>query len=386
MANRFDPGRLFRGLSRLPMFQFHFVWGPVNSLLLLLGLGLTLLILDVLGRASEGSAAAAGFSALFLLMLAHFGPRWDRLLGGLLIVAIALGMFLPSSVALTTGIAVATVLACCVQVLSHWDKAILLRLGRFQGVRGPGLCFILPFVDRFEAVVDQRLRATDFRAERILTLDTVPVYVDAICFWLVWNAEKAVLEVADYSEAVILSAQTALKDAVGRHELADLLSDRQKLGEEIQKALDEKISAWGITIQSIEITDVVIPEGLEEAMSKRAQAERERQARIILATAESEIAESFVAAAEQYRGDPGALHLRAMNMVYEGIRQQGSMVLVPSAAVESMGLGAISGLAALARGQEAAGSHDVASAGGDSDPGSAAGLDSEPGRPKEDKS
>jgi regulator of protease activity HflC (stomatin/prohibitin superfamily) len=197
------------------------------------------------------------------------------------------------------------------------------------------------------------VRPTDFRAERILTLDTVPVYVDAICFWLVWNAEKAVLEVEDYVSAVILSAQTALKDAVGKHELADLLSARHKLGEEIQKALDEKTNAWGITIQSIEITDVVIPEGLEEAMSKRAQAERERQARVILSTAETEIAEKFAEASEQYRGNPEALHLRAMNMVFEGIRQRGSMIIVPSSAVETMGLGAIPGLVSLARGEEA---------------------------------
>jgi regulator of protease activity HflC (stomatin/prohibitin superfamily) len=178
------------------------------------------------------------------------------------------------------------------------------------------------------------------------------VYVDAICFWLVWNAEKAVLEVESYAQAVILSAQTALKDAVGKHELSDLLSSRQKLGEEIQRALDEKTSAWGITIQSIEITDVVIPEGLEEAMSKRAQAERERQARIILSTAETEISEKFAQAAEQYRDNPEALHLRAMNMVYEGIRQKGTMIIVPSSAVETMGLGAISGVAALAKGEQ----------------------------------
>ncbi len=238
--------------------------------------------------------------------------------------------------------------------MSQWDKAVLLRLGEFRGLRGPGLFVMVPFIDRVEAFIDQRVRATDFRAERILTLDTVPVYVDAICFWLVWNAEKAILEVTDFESAVILSAQTALKDAVGKHELAHLLSDRQRLGHEIQKTLDEKTSSWGITIQSIEITDVVIPEGLEEAMSKRAQAERERQARVILSTAEAEIAEDFAAAAEQYRGNPEALHLRAMNMVYEGIRQRGTMIIVPSSAVETMGLGNLTGIAAMAKSQERA--------------------------------
>jgi regulator of protease activity HflC (stomatin/prohibitin superfamily) len=249
-----------------------------------------------------------------------------------------------------TGIALAAILSCVVQVASQWEKAILLRLGRYRGLRGPGLFFILPFVDQIEAFVDQRVRVTDFRAERILTLDTVPVYVDAISFWLVWSAEKAVLEVADYAHAVILSAQAALRDAVGKHELNDLLSNREKLCDEIQLRVDEKTNAWGITIQSIEIIDVVIPESLEEAMSKRAQAERERQARIILATTEAEIAEKFAAAADQYRDDPTALHLRAMNMIYEGIRQKGSMIIVPSSAVETMGLGAVSGIAALAKG------------------------------------
>ncbi|MBW2279804.1 MAG: slipin family protein [Deltaproteobacteria bacterium] len=284
----------------------------------------------------------------------HVGRRWDQVLGAMLLVGIALGIAYPgeNTIAVVAGLGLSAAVAASVQVVSHWDKAILLRLGEFRGLRGPGLFVMAPFIDRIEAFVDQRVRATDFRAERILTLDTVPLYVDAICFWLVWDAEKAVLELESYQSAVILSAQTALKDAVGKHELADLLSNRQKLGAEIQKALDEKTNAWGITIQSIEITDVVLPEGLEEAMSKRAQAERERQARVILSTAEAEIAGKFAEAAAQYRGNPEALHLRAMNMVYEGIRQRGSMIIVPSSAVETMGLGAISGIAALARGEE----------------------------------
>ena len=349
MANR-DLGEI---LKRLPLFQAHFGWGPLNSVLLLAGMGVTIGLEGTRGRLSDDALLATGLAAIFLLVVAQLQPRWDAMLGSLLAVGIGLGVYAGTGAVLVGGIALSAVLACCVQVASHWDKAILLRVGHFKGLRGPGLFFIVPFIDRLESFVDQRLRATDFRAERILTLDTVPVYVDAICFWLVWNAEKAVLEVADYGQAVILSAQTALKDAVGRHELSSLLSDRHKLGTEIQQVLEEKTSAWGITIQSIEITDIMIPEGLEEAMSKRAQAEREGQARIILSTTEAEIAKNFTSAADEYRDDPVALHLRAMNMVYEGIRQQGSMILVPSSAVETMGMG-VPGYAALAKIQEAA--------------------------------
>lgn len=340
-------------LARLPIFKAHFAWNPLNSFVLLAGTGLTLGVMAARGPVDSRLAVAGGVAAIALVLALHLSRRWDQVIGGPVLVGIVLVTLFPGGPTgvLLAGITLSTVCAASLQVVSHWDKAVLLRLGEFRGLRGPGLFVMLPFLERVEAFIDQRVRATDFRAERILTLDTVPVYVDAICFWLVWNAEKAVLEVEDYASAVILSAQTALKDAVGKHELADLLSDRQKLGFEIQKTLDEKTSPWGITIQSIEITDVVIPEGLEEAMSKRAQAERERQARVILSTAESEIAGNFAEAADQYRDNPQAMHLRAMNMIYEGIRQRGSMIIVPSSAVESMGLGTIPGLAALARGE-----------------------------------
>jgi regulator of protease activity HflC (stomatin/prohibitin superfamily) len=343
----------FQRLAALPIFKSHFAWGPLNSFVLLAGVGVTAAVLYRRGDLSNDLAIATGVAGLFLIASMFLGRRWEQALGGVVIIAIALKLVFPAEtiLPLMTGIALSAVVACSVQVASQWQKAILLRLGRFRGLRGPGLFFILPFVDRVEAFVDQRVRATDFRAERILTLDTVPVYVDAMCFWLVWSAEKAVLEVADYAHAVILSAQAALRDAVGKHELSDLLSDREKLCDEIQKRVDEKTNAWGITIQSIEIIDVVLPEALEEAMSKRAQAERERQARIILSTTESEIAGKFAEAADKYRDDPAALHLRAMNMIYEGIRQKGSMIIVPSSAVETMGLGAISGLTSLAKGE-----------------------------------
>jgi regulator of protease activity HflC (stomatin/prohibitin superfamily) len=342
----------FRKLAALPIFKSHFGWGPLNSFVLLAGIAATAAVVYRQGDLSNDLAVATGIAAIYLSLCLFLGRRWEQALGGVLVVAIVFKLVLPAEeiLFLTAGIALSTVFSCVVQVASQWEKAILLRLGRYRGLRGPGLFFILPFVERIEAFVDQRVRASDFRAERILTLDTVPVYVDAISFWLVWSAEKAVLEVTDYAHAVVLSAQAALRDAVGKHQLTDLLSNREKLCNEIQQMIDEKTNAWGITIQSIEIIDVVIPEALEEAMSKRAQAERERQARIILSDTEAEIAEKFAAAADRYRDDPTALHLRAMNMIYEGIRQKGSMIIVPSSAVETMGLGGIGGITALAKG------------------------------------
>lgn len=248
------------------------------------------------------------------------------------------------------GFAVAgALLAPAIQIAYQWERSVLLRFGRFRGLRKPGLFAVLPIFDKVAQFVDQRVRVSDFSAETTLTSDTVPVNVDAIAFWMVWDAQKAVLEVESFEDAVILSAQTALRDAIGRNELAVLLSERDRLGREIQKVLDDKTSAWGITTSAVEIRDIVIPKGLEDAMSRQAQAERERQSRIILGTAETEIAEKFATASEHYQDNPVALHLRAMNMVYEGLRQKGSMVIVPSTAVESMGLGALGGLTALGR-------------------------------------
>jgi regulator of protease activity HflC (stomatin/prohibitin superfamily) len=238
----------------------------------------------------------------------------------------------------------ASLLVPCLQVAFQWERGVLLRFGKFVGIRGPGLFVILPVIDKVAQFVDQRIRASDFRAETTLTKDTVPVNVDAIAFWMVWDAEKSVLEVEDFESAVLLSAQTALRDAIGRSELAELLSHREQLGREIQQVLDAKTNAWGITVQTVEIRDIIIPQGLEDAMSKQAQAERERQSRIILGTAETEIAEKFAQASEAYKHNPVALHLRAMNMVFEGLKQKGSMVIVPSTAVETMGLGALGGL------------------------------------------
>ena len=234
-----------------------------------------------------------------------------------------------------------------IKVVQQWEKVAVLRLGKYLGLRGPGLCHIIPIIDTLSPYVDQRVRVASVSAESTLTRDTVPVNVDAIVFWLVWNAEKCILEVENFIEAINLSAQTALRESIGRHELAQMITERETLGRELQRILDEKTNPWGITVQSVEIRDVRIPQGLEDAMSRQAQAERERQARIILGQAETEISNSFVQAAASYAENPVALHLRAMNMLYEAIKEKGSMVIVPSSAVETMGLGGTLATASL---------------------------------------
>jgi regulator of protease activity HflC (stomatin/prohibitin superfamily) len=235
------------------------------------------------------------------------------------------------------------------QLVQHWDKVVVLRLGKFKKVKGPGLFLLFPFIDRITGFVDTRIRVTDFRAEKMLTMDTVPVDIDALCFWMVWDTKKAILEVENFLEAVILSAQTALRDGIGKHELSDLLSEREHIGREIQQILDAKTNPWGITILSIEMTDIIIPKDLEDALSRKAQAERERQSRVILGEAEIEVADKFKEAAKRYKDDPTALHLRAMNMIYEGIQKQGSIMLIPSQALDTMSLGATLGALALQR-------------------------------------
>jgi regulator of protease activity HflC (stomatin/prohibitin superfamily) len=238
-----------------------------------------------------------------------------------------------------------------IKVIQQWEKVALLRLGKYVGLRGPGLVVIVPVLETLSAFVDQRIRVANVTAESTLTRDTVPVNVDAIVFWMVWSAEKAVLEVEDFLEAVQMSAQTALRESIGRHELAQMITERETLGRELQRILDEKTNPWEITVQSVEVRDVRIPQALEDAMSRQAQAERERQARVILAQAETEISEKFVQAAAAYSENPTALHLRAMNMLYEAIKERGSMVIVPSSAVETMGLGGVLATTALAGGK-----------------------------------
>lgn len=236
-----------------------------------------------------------------------------------------------------------------IKVANQWEKCAVLRFGRYRGLQGPGMFHVIPVLDTISKYVDQRVRVTDVRAETALTADTVPINVDAIVFWVVWDAEKAILEVQDFFGAVMLASQTALLESIGRHELSQMIRERESLGHELQRLLEERTASWGVTIQSVEIRDVHIPPNLEDAMSRQAQAERERQARIILGTAETEISEKFAKAAELYQDNPIALHLRAMNMLYEAIKEKGSMVIVPSSAVETMGLGGMLATAALGK-------------------------------------
>jgi regulator of protease activity HflC (stomatin/prohibitin superfamily) len=236
-----------------------------------------------------------------------------------------------------------------IKIANQWERAVVLRLGKFRALKGPGPFFIIPIIESVVRSVDMRIRSTDFSSESTLTKDTVPVNVDAICFWMVWDAKKAILEVENFYLAIVLSAQTALRDIIGTHQLSELLTHREKLGKRLQEILDEKTNPWGITVQSVEIRDIILPKALEDAMSKEAQAERERHARIILGTAETEIAEKFAQAAKQYESNPGAMHLRGMNMLFEGLKEKGSMIIVPSSALETMNLGAIGGVAAMSQ-------------------------------------
>jgi regulator of protease activity HflC (stomatin/prohibitin superfamily) len=252
-----------------------------------------------------------------------------------------------NQVPLFVGFLIGVYLLFSIKIADQWEKVAVLRLGRFIGLRGPGLFHVIPIVDRLSRYVDQRVRVASVMAESTLTRDTVPVNVDAIVFWMVWNAEKSILEVEDFVQAITMSAQTGLRESIGRHELAQMITEREMLGRELQRILDEKTNPWGITVQSVEIRDVRIPQGLEDAMSRQAQAERERQARNILGQAETEISEKFAQAALTYQNNPVALHLRAMNMLYEAIKERGSMVIVPSSVVETMGLSGTLATAAL---------------------------------------
>jgi len=249
------------------------------------------------------------------------------------------------------GVLVGAYFLFAIKVVRQWEKVAVLRFGRYRGLRSPGLTLIIPVVDTLSPYVDQRVRVTKVTAESALTRDTVPVNVDAIVFWVVWNAEKSILEVENFIDAITMSAQTALRESIGRHELAQMITERETLGHELQHILDEKTNPWGITVQSVEIRDVHIPQALEDAMSRQAQAERERQARIILGQAETEISAKFEQASKVYEDNPTALHLRAMNMLYEAIKERGAMVVVPSSVVETMGLGGTLGIAALGKGQ-----------------------------------
>ena len=331
-------------------FRADFRFGPIN-MVVLLAICLGGLVLHLVIYPFDLQVVITMLAtALILAVTLRCSQIWESAL--ILATLAGLAIYLrhrPESWILVSAAVVAGLASPCIQMAYQWEKAVMLRFGSFRGLRGSGIFFMLPVIDKVSNYVDQRIRVTDFKAETTLTRDTVPVSVDAIAFWMVWDAEKAILEVEDFMHAVTLSAQTGLRDAIGKHELGDMLSHRERLGSEIQQVLDAKTNVWGITVQSVEIRDIIIPKALEDAMSRQAQAERERQSRIILATAETEIAEKFARASEHYKSNQAALHLRAMNMVYEGLKQKGSMIIVPSTAVETMGLGAMGGLTAFDR-------------------------------------
>jgi len=278
-------------------------------------------------------------------------PRVNVVSAAVLVLSLALGLGVTlltlNPAGAIVGALVGLLLSQSPKVARQWEKAVVLRLGRYAGLRGPGLFRIVPFIDTVSAWIDQRIITTSFAAEQTLTSDTVPVNVDAVLFWMVYDPEKAALEVQDYPQAVSWAAQTALRDIIGRTSLTELLRGRERIEGELQQLIDERSNPWGVTVQSVEMRDVVIPDSLQDAMSREAQAAREKQARIILGEAEVEIAHMFEKAAASYQDNPTALHLRAMNMLYEGLKEKGALMLVPSTAVESMGMGGLLGAAAL---------------------------------------
>ena len=242
---------------------------------------------------------------------------------------------------------VAILVASAVKVANQWEKAVVLRLGKFRVIQGPGLFFIIPVIDSIPYWIDTRVITTTFKTEKTLTRDTVPVDVDAVLFWKVIDSKKAALDVADYQSAISWASQTALRDVIGKTMLSDMLEGREKISADLQRIIDERTEPWGINVISVEVKDVLIPPALEDAMSMQAQAERERQARVILGDSERQVAQKFGEAALTYAGNPTALHLRAMNMLYEGLKQNSTIVVVPSSALESMQLGGLTGVTAL---------------------------------------
>jgi regulator of protease activity HflC (stomatin/prohibitin superfamily) len=257
----------------------------------------------------------------------------DAIIGGYVTVTMLIGFYI----------------LFALKVASQWEKVVVLRLGKFEKLAGPGPFWIIPIVDTVPTWIDHRVMVTPFSAEKTLTKDTVPVDVDAVLFWVVWDAEKAALEVEDYKVAIAWAAQTALREVIGQMDLANILIGRAKMDDELQRIIDERTTPWGVTVQSVEIRDVVIPQDLEDTMSRQAQAERERQARVILGESEKQIAASFAEASQAYADNPTALHLRAMNMLFEGLKEKGALVIVPSSAVDTMNLGGLSGVVSIAQ-------------------------------------
>jgi len=284
-------------------------------------------------------SSIAIFVGIVFYLAAILGAVWmdsagvgDTIIGIFVVVMILVGMYF----------------VFAIKVARQWEKGVVLRLGRFKGLRGPGIFWVVPIIDSVTRWIDHRVMVSSFNAEKTLTRDTVPVNLDAVLFWMVWDAEKASLEVEDYKSAIAWAAQTALREIIGQMTLADILVGRSKMDEVLQKIIDERTTPWGVTVQSVEIRDVIIPSDLEDAMSRQAQAERERQARVILGESEEQIAHSFAQASQSYITNPTALHLRAMNMLFEGLKERGAMVIVPASAIDSMNLGWLSGMVALA--------------------------------------
>jgi len=331
-----------------------FSYGVTSFFVLAFFLGIGI-VLQLIFFPSIPSQNIVTFTAIVLIAacLLILVPTWiSIILFSIILWLFVFGMLSSELYPLALSATVGLFISASVQLISHWDRVVVLRMGKFKKVHEAGLLVLIPLIDRIAEFVDTRIRATDFSAEKTLTSDTVPVYVDALAFWMIWDAKNAILEVENYMEAVVLSAQSALRDAIGKHNLASLLSEREKLGKEIQLALDAKTNPWGVTILSIEITEIIIPKELEDSLSKQAQAEREKQSRIILAAAEVEIAKQFETAAKRYSENPTALQLRAMNMVYEGIRQNNSMMLLPASILDHMDLGSVLGATAIQKTEE----------------------------------
>ena len=347
----------FSRIKNLPGFRLDkdFGFNTFSILFLIFSVGAAMGIARVLGiELAEEELTGMVLGLVIGGIIVSLLPFWN-----ILLLAVALGWGVTYYVSLSLhpliyalpGIAL--FVSAMIQLVYHWDRAVVLRFGKFNKVRDSGLFLLLPFADRIAAKVDTRIRVTDFSAERTLSRDNVPVHIDAICFWMIWDAQRAILEVENFIEAVTLSAQTALRDSIGSHDLATLLSERESVGDKIQQILDKKTNPWGITILSVEFTDIIIPKELEDTMSRKAQAEREKQARIILGDSEIEVAKKMKEANTYYEEDPRAFELRAMNMAFDGLRQsKGSIILMPSSAMERMNLGSPAGLAALERVRE----------------------------------
>ncbi|MFP4206751.1 MAG: SPFH domain-containing protein [Spirochaetaceae bacterium] len=339
----------------LPRRPEQFAVSTLSTLLLAVAFVAAVLLQFGLRRPPSPEAVVVLFAVVAVAaVVLSLLPLWPVDLALVILLWAAGGYYLDSRLMPALWVLTAGLLfAPSIQLVKHWERVVIFRLGRFSRAVGPGPHLLIPVIDTVVARVDMRIRVTDFSAERSVTQDTVPVHVDALAFWMVWDARKAILEVQDYVAAVTLSAQTALRDAVGHNELATLLSERERLGAEIQEILDAKTSPWGITILSIEFTEVLLPQDLENALSRKAQAARERQARVILSSAEVEIAEKFEEAGRRYEANPKAFELRAMNMVYDGMQRNQNLMLVPTQAVESMGTGTALAMAAFGRARDA---------------------------------